>query len=58
MTLSDHLDMVGVTLMASWVKTRKANGDALQLNIKKILANRSEGLVIELLCIIQGVVQS
>ena len=34
MTLSDHLDMVGVTLMASWVKTRKANGDALQLNIK------------------------
>ena len=34
MTLSDHLDMVGVTLMASWVKTRKANGDTLQLKIK------------------------
>ena len=34
MTLSDHLDMVGVTLMASWAKTRKANGDALQLKIK------------------------
>ena len=34
MTLSDHLDMVGVTLMASWVKTRKANGDAVQLKVK------------------------
>ena len=30
MTLSDHLDMVGVTLMASWVQTRKANCDILQ----------------------------
>ena len=28
MTLSDHLDMVGVTLMATWAKTKKANGDA------------------------------
>ena len=34
MTLSDHLDMVGVTLKASWAKTRKANGDALQLKVK------------------------
>ena len=33
MTLSDHLDMVGVTLMASWTKTRKANGDALQAKV-------------------------
>ena len=37
MTLSDHLDMVGVTLMASWAKTRKANGDALQLKIKNTI---------------------
>ena len=34
MTLSDHLNMVGVTLKASWAKTRKANGDALQLKVK------------------------
>ena len=34
MTLSDHLDMVGVTLMASWVKTRKENGDTLQSKVK------------------------
>ena len=34
MTLSDHLDMVGVTLMASWAQTRKVNGDTLQLKVK------------------------
>ena len=37
MTLSDHLDMVGVTLMATWGKTRKANGDALQQKIKNTI---------------------
>ena len=34
MTLSDHLDMVGVTLKASWVQSSKANGDALQSKVK------------------------
>ena len=34
MTLSDHLDMVGVTLMSSWTKTRKANGDELQKRLE------------------------
>ena len=37
MTISDHLDMVGVTLMASWAKTRKINGDALQLRIQNTI---------------------
>ena len=37
MTLSDHLDMVGVTLMASWSKTRKSNGDALQLRVENTI---------------------
>ena len=37
MTLSDHLDMVGVTLMASWAKTRKANGDALQERVENTI---------------------
>ena len=37
MTLSDHLDMVGVTLMATWAKTRKVNGDALQLKIQNTI---------------------
>ena len=30
MTISDHLDMVGVELRATWSKTRKANGDIVQ----------------------------
>ena len=37
MTISDHLDMVGVTLMVSWAKTRKINGDALQLRIQNTI---------------------
>ena len=37
MTLSDHLDMVGVTLMASWSKTRKANGDELQKRVENTI---------------------
>ena len=37
MTISDHLDMMGVTLMATWSKTRKSNGDALQTSIKNIV---------------------
>ena len=37
MTLSDHLDMVGVTLMASWTKTRKVNGDALQKRVENTI---------------------
>jgi hypothetical protein len=32
--LSDHLDFVGVELRASFVQTRKANGDQLQTRIK------------------------
>ena len=37
MTLSDHLDMVGVTLMATWTQTKKANGDALQQRIENTI---------------------
>ena len=37
MTLSDHLDMVGVTLMATWTKTRKENGDILQSKVRKTI---------------------
>ena len=34
--LSEHLDMVGVKLMASYQKTRKVNCDELQLKVKNI----------------------
>ena len=30
MTISDHLEMIGVELRSSWTQTRKANGDVLQ----------------------------
>ena len=33
MTLTDHLDMVGVELRATWTQTRKVNGDALQARV-------------------------
>ena len=35
--LSDHLDMVGVELRATWTQTRKANGDILQERVSKTI---------------------
>ena len=36
-SLSDHLDMLGVTLKATYTSTRKANGDDLQDKIKNMV---------------------
>ena len=33
MVLSDHLDMVGVQLRATWTQTRKSNGDIVQQRV-------------------------
>ena len=33
MTISDHLEMVGVELRATWSQTRKANGDIVQKRV-------------------------
>ena len=33
MSLSDHLDMIGVELRATWTQTKKANGDVLQSRV-------------------------
>ena len=33
MSLSDHLDMVGVELRATWSQTKKANGDIVQTRV-------------------------
>ena len=35
MSISDHLDMLGVELRATWVQTRKANGDEVQSRVEK-----------------------
>ena len=37
LVLSDHLDMVGVQLQATWTQTRKANGDILQERVCKTI---------------------
>ena len=34
MTLSDHLEMIGVDLRATWMQTRKANGDIVQSRVE------------------------
>ena len=36
-SLSDHLDMLGVTLKATYTATRKVNGDELQDKMKNVL---------------------
>ena len=33
MTISDHLEMVGVELRATWSQTKKANGDIVQQRV-------------------------
>ena len=35
--LSDHLDMVGVELRATWTQTRKANGDIIQQRVSNTI---------------------
>ena len=35
MSISDHLDMLGVELRSTWVQTRKANGDEVQDRVEK-----------------------
>ena len=37
LVLSDHLDMVGVQLRATWTQTRRANGDIIQDRIYKTI---------------------
>ena len=65
--VSDHLDMVGVELRATWVQTRKSNGDIIQSRVANTinswrggkfmdLTHHNAALVSERLCSIQGMV--
>ena len=63
-SLSDHLDMLGVTLMATHTATRKANGDELQeqkccwtMESRQIYAPNYETLQLKLLCFFQTMAQ-
>jgi hypothetical protein len=42
-SLSDHIDMLGDTLMATHTATRKANGDELQEKIKNVVGTWKAG---------------
>ena len=54
MVLSDSLEMVGVELRATWVQTRKVNGDIIQTRVSNTInAWKSES---EMLCLKQGLV--
>ena len=43
MTISDHLDMLGVELRATWSQTRKANGDICQTRVKNTIRQWKSG---------------
>ena len=43
MTISDHLDMLGVELRATWTQTRKANCDIVQDRVEKTVRQWKSG---------------
>ena len=43
LNLSDHLDMVGVELRATWTQTRKINGDTVQDKVSKVIGSWRSG---------------
>ena len=47
-SLSDHLDMLGVTLKATYMSTRKVNGDELQDRMKKVVGPWRAGKFMDL----------
>ena len=43
LVLSDHLDMVGVELRATWTQTKKSNGDMIQERVAKTINSWRSG---------------
>ena len=43
MVISDHLDMLGVQLKATWTQTRKANGDIIQQRVSNTINSWKAG---------------
>ena len=50
MVLSESLEMVGVELKASWLQTRKANGDIIQNRLSNIVNVWKSGKFMDLSC--------
>ena len=49
MILSDHLDMVGVQLQATWTQTRKANCDIIQKRVSDTIKSWKSGKFMSLI---------
>ena len=43
MTISDHLEMIGVELRATWAQSRKANGDIVQSRVENTIKSWKSG---------------
>jgi hypothetical protein len=43
MTISDHLEMIGVELRSTWTQTRKANGDTVQSRVENTTRSWKSG---------------
>ena len=50
MVLSESLEMVGVELKATWVQTKKANGDIIQLRVSNTVNAWKSGKFMDLTC--------
>ena len=48
MTISDHLEMLGVELRSTWVQTRKANGDVAQSRVESTIRQWKSGKYMQL----------
>ena len=48
MTISDHLEMLGCDLRATWTQTRKANGDIVQKRVEDTVRQWRSGKFMEI----------
>ena len=48
MTITDHLEMIGVELMSTWTQTRKSNGLILQTRVENTIRQWKTGKFMEL----------
>ena len=43
MTISDHLEMIGIELRSTWTQTKKANGDIVQKRVENTIRGWKSG---------------
>ena len=48
MSISDHLEMLGVELRATWSQTKKANGDICQTKVSNIIRQWKAGKFLQM----------